>query len=126
MECGGVSDGKIYGEHLDAHPDTLLERLRILGERAAKARAYMEYMEDKRKIIFADLRNSFLRDEGRISESALERMAYSHEAYKQHIEALFKARQESLVADVQYRAEDKKIELLRSLESSSRAQLQKS
>lgn len=118
-------DNRLYGQHIDRHPDEVLEQFRILGEKYARSRARTEYLEDMKKVALAEIKSDIAKLEEVKAETKLERMALAHPLYRDFLEKLYNARSESYADEVNYKAEDKKIELLRSLETSARAQLNK-
>lgn len=113
---------KVFGQHIDRNPEELMENYRLLGEDYAKKRARAKYLEDIEKTFLARIKN-VLADQEKMTESKLERMARGSDQYEKFLVELNQARQDSYTAEVLFMAEDKKIELLRSLESSSRAQI---
>lgn len=121
---------KTYGMHIDRDPRLLVEQYLDLGNRSAAAMAKFHYLEDIEKILLAEIKMDFLLkktdDSGkRYAMNILNEMALASPEYRQHIELMKLARENSYSLVNQFKAEDKVIELTRSLESSVRAQLNK-
>lgn len=121
---------KLYGEHIDRDPRLILERFGQLGNDVAHTKAAYEAMEDMSKPLIARLKGEIEQDYIKENnkpptETYLERLAFASPEYKSHVEHKAKTRKEYLVTNAKYIVEQAYIELLRSLESSSRAQLQR-
>lgn len=116
---------KPYGIHIDKDPGEILEQFRLLGEDMADKKAAYEYLDDMKKVTVARLKTNALSTGQATSDSAAERMALSSSSYGDFINQLKEARENFFRALVAYTAEDKRIEMLRSLESSVRSQLNK-
>ena len=120
---------KIYGEHIDCDPSDLMEPYRLLGQEYADKKAAYEFLDDMKKVIFnqqkGEAERRYPQNGKQPSETYLDRMAYASAPYIEFIEKLNAARTDYLRTQANYLAESVRLELLRSLESSARAQLQR-
>lgn len=121
---------KIYGEHIDCDPTDIIEPLRLLSVDYADAKAAYEFLDDMKKVILSQQKGeaeaAYQSNNNKSpTEGYLERSAQCSLVYIRHLESLNNARRKFLIAQANYLAEDKRIELLRSLESSARSQLNK-
>lgn len=125
-----MPEQKLYGVHIDCDPSVIVEEYRLSGERFAAAQAKFQYLDDMEKIILAEIKLDFWLNKTdergkKYSMALIETMALAHPDYRAHIEEIRIAREKSYKFEKEYKCEDKRLELLRSLESSVRSQLTK-
>ncbi|MFO0271515.1 MAG: hypothetical protein ACK53W_13390 [Gemmatimonadota bacterium] len=99
--------------------DELIERLRLLGHQWADADAAANLLEDTRKTVLAEL----MRQVPGKSHYEREMHALSHPTYGEHLRATSEARRKANRARVSYQTEQARIELIRTAESTRRAQM---
>lgn len=119
---------KVYGHHIDRDPDEIVAAFSELGNRAAVAHTQLKYLEDLEKIRFAEIKLEIWeadRDEKgrRLANTTVEMMALADPRYREHIEKLRTARLEAEKSSKAWKVEDKRLEIMRSLESSVKEQL---
>lgn len=100
-------------------PEVLFDELIQSGEDWATKDAAAELLTETRKPLLHKLGT----ESPERSESGKERAAYSHDSYREHVEKMVAARLTANLAKVRYSAIQVKIELLRTRETSRRAEL---
>lgn len=100
------------------NPDEIAETLRMLGITWAELDGAANLLEESLKSVRAQIA---LKYEG--SAAYKEMMAYASADYREHVAAMVTARTESNKAKVNYECIKVKIELIRTLESSRRAEM---
>ena len=102
------------------NPDKLRERLEELGTDWADKKAAAESFEETKKVMLARLMKAS--DES--TAAGKEREALASQDYEEHIKIMINARKEADKAKVRYECAKVYIEMLRSLESTKRAEMQ--
>lgn len=102
----------------EADAEEAVEFLRKNAREAAKAKAERIYMEEFRKTVKAKLMNSLIGE----SLGAQERYAYSHEIYKEHLEAMRTAIENDEAKRWLMVAAQARIEAWRSMNANARAE----
>lgn len=118
-----------YGFHIDRSPSDIMEEYGILGEDYARKKARFQHLDDMEKTILAGIKNEIAHamrgGDKDPPETKVTRMALADERYVKFLKELYVAQEEALLAEVAFKQEDKRIELLRSLETSARSQVER-
>lgn len=119
---------KPYGVHIDRDPALMIERYAELGRESSLAYSALQYQQDMAKIILAEISLEIWAEAvdargKRHSLSVIESMSYAHPRWRDYIEQLREIRDKSHQLQKEFKAEELRLELLRSLESSVRSQL---
>jgi hypothetical protein len=99
--------------------DELIERLRVLGLQWADLDAAASLLDDTRKTVLAEVMRAL---PGK-SMAEREMHGLAHPDYVQHLSAASEARRKANRARVSYQSEQARIELIRTAESTRRAQM---
>lgn len=114
MDISQVSDMQLEQLLIDKCED-----MQTSGLEWAKAQTIADQLENlKKPVLYSNMPSDG-------SEAAKERVAYSCEAYKNHLEALSIASGRALSAQVQYKASQAKVDALRTLISTRRERVKR-
>lgn len=104
--------------------EKLPKMISITGINYVVVNSEADRLEELKKNVLAEIKNEYSKNiQGKISESLLERLAYAHERYKQHINEMCTARKQANLARVEYEKQLKTFDMLRSLISLEKAKM---
>ncbi len=106
---------------LENYLQTLLKEMGTLGTQWAHAKAQYEDLEDKKKSVLAAIKNNL----GSMSEAERERTSLADNKFISHLTALSVAREGYLLAQVHYDLVKVKVDTIRTLISTRRAEISK-
>jgi hypothetical protein len=104
------------------NPTELTERLIEVGESWADLNAAASLLEETRKTVLAEISVGFIRKGD--TATAAEKKAYASERYKKHVDDMVHARREANRARVKYDSGKAFSGLVRTQESTRRAEMQ--
>jgi hypothetical protein len=95
------------------------------AEAAAKAETTFKNLDDNKKSILAKVKNRILFEKlgEKISEASLERLAYADKEFTDFMEGLYQARESCLTKQAKYDTIKAYLDILRSLNSSYKAEM---
>jgi hypothetical protein len=109
-------------------PTKLYQKMYDAGADWSDKDAAANLLEETKKSVLADIMQEVAHRAAAAGESAtaaaLERIALANAAYKEHVRAMVEARREANKARAQYDAIRTYIELVRTVESTKRAEMQ--
>lgn len=100
----------------------IIERMRLAGEEWAESDRAANLLEETKHSILSQIK---LSSEGLSSEAAKETFARASDAYMDHVKAMTDARGKANMAKVKWVVAQSYVDLIRTMESSRRAELQR-
>ena len=108
--------------------EKIIKKTMANGEAWAEAKSQSLFLEETKKSVFSDIMNTISREKGaageKITEGALERLAYAHPDYKAHVKALSEAKKTEAKLYVQYQAGQNAFEAARTCASLEKKRMQ--
>lgn len=101
------------------NPNEIYQRLCDSGTKWAELNAQANQLEEMKKVILSRLKSEHARE----SNATAETKALASEEYQTHITGMVEARRQADIAKVEYESRKAYVDLVRTLESSRRAEM---